>query len=303
MDTLRKKKFYKIYLAAEKIFDCNKIHATGDIILALIEFQGVLAEYHRQILLKKSESKQTEYLPNTEDTARFLTILVNFDQRVQDLGIHLGIEFAPFMVCGRKKRHSNYLSNDIKPYRKLGGKNIVEFVNYAKHRKNRVLAIYLHARCDHANAIMFKPKACGSTFVGLHKFDPNGTSKSKQDKKIRALKFPEFKFYINHKGPQVKEDHTCTFWSIQYMLWKYLLLTRNAHSPLKYGNIVSRSVDSFRAKVFKCWVVEMIYLIHNKKHSAIHTDALIDLTNPKKLQVTINFWKINGFVPDLPGWK
>lgn len=263
----------------------RKTSNIGDILLKLGECQCMFATYHRLILLHKGENQQDHYNPDMVEIAMLWKVLLNFDKKIKKMGIHLEIELAPFLVCGRNAKHQKALVEEICDDVKLKVKTLPQFVTYSAKRRRRTIAFYFHARRDHTNAIMFKPKYLKSPFVGLHKFDSNGVSKSTADVRVRKNKFPEYSFYINRVRCQETTDFTCTFWSLHWLFWKYTLLIRLKFQPLCHKKMVYTAVDSFRSRVFRFWMQEILHIINpaDDEYGQIHPINFIRLSETEFL--------------------
>lgn len=240
----------------------KKIEGMADVINALGDAQCLLAEYHRTILKHKDEDLQDIFNPHMAEIAQIWKVLLAFQRKMQKLGFELELELAPFLVCGRKKKHRSALDEDIKTDSvSIHVKDLPGFVKYASKREKRTVSFYFHATRDHTNAVMFKPKSLGKPFIGLHKFDSNGTNRSAADVSCRKSKFPEYALHTNRIRCQDQSDHTCTFWSFHWILWKLTLMARIKLNPLSSYQMVQTSVDSFRAPVFRFWMQEILNII------------------------------------------
>lgn len=239
---------------------------------ALTESWKIITTFHRKIQRSKKEADQEKYIPDTFEISILWKAFLDLQERCKVNKIPHEVEFAPFVVYGRtkedrlRKREDRWNIGD--EFDNLQIKSVKAFVNWAKSRKKRVVALYLNLKRSHIMAMMFKPEgACSEmdnlTFVGLHKFDANASQKSHADAALKRDHFPsDVRFYRNTTRIQALSDYTCTFWCLHWTLWKMItsarlslaveqLEDRKSVEDILAG--VPTVLDSFRSPAYKKW--------------------------------------------------
>jgi len=261
------------------IQNMKRVVSLPSMIDVLVDTWRHVTKYHRMIQRQVGEQEQTKYIPDTNEIAKLWRCLLRMQEHVRELKLPHNIEFAPFFVYGRtiEDRQKDFTHRwtirdefDMLPLR-----SVRAFVNWAKPRRKRVVALYLNLKRSHIMAMMFKPVGCDSPgHIGLHKFDANATSKSETDNKMRQDHFPDISFYRNTTRIQSTTDFTCTFWCLHWVLWKSICSARFALAmqaetePSKRRQLetsMPKVVDSFRSESYKKWAAQLKHYVCSKQ--------------------------------------